>query len=188
MINQTIHGVDVVTWLVSLITRVKREQLVQLCTGTICRNGHSADVLEAEDLAIMKLFVAGDALISVLASTCANPEEPVTIEIDGTTGSVKFDARDIMLKWQFHCPDKEQDEKASVLMDRQSADIGGAKDPLGVGSRYHVRMLQAVEKALRTGDAFDLEGADGAFAGMLIRRFYQAADDPQGIRPKGFQA
>lgn len=185
LINQTIHAVDVSTWLVSILLGCNRHDMITSIDGVISRVAHSAEVLEAEDYAHMRLR-AGGGIITVTAMTCADPEGPVTYEFVGRDGRVKFDSTGRIHDWELG--GSGEDEEVARLRQPVSAGIGAASDPLAAGSEAHAEMLKALTAAIENGTPFELEAADGAFAGAIIRRFYGCADDPMGLRPNGFRA
>jgi len=76
LINQAIHTVDLLIWLLGDVVRV------QARTATVLHK------IEAEDTAIANLEFAGGAAGTLLATTAAYPGYPRRLEITGTEGTV----------------------------------------------------------------------------------------------------
>ena len=187
LINQGIHGMDLLTWLLALATGVSRAELVQGVSARIARRCHSAEVLEAEDLVYARLALAGGGQARIVATTASQNDGPWTIEIHGSTGRAVVNERGELLVWEFDLP-HELDSRADALRDVTTPTVpGGSSNPAAVGTANHAAMLVSLCNAIRSGASWELEGAEGAFAGLLIRRIYGAARDPQQLRPDGFQ-
>lgn len=188
MINQTIHAVDLATWLCAAALQRPREETVVAVSGVILRVGHLPDVLEADDVSHMHVQLCNAAALEVVAMTCAKPERKWTIELVGAKGEVKFDASGRILTWRFDDQDPD-DETARQYCGDTDEGVGGAKDPLAVGSAMHAEMLKALAEAIRNKAPFELDAlSGGAYAGLLIRQFYGNAHDPMGLRPLNFVA
>jgi UDP-N-acetyl-2-amino-2-deoxyglucuronate dehydrogenase len=76
LINQAIHTVDLLLWLLGDVARV------QARTATVLQK------IEAEDTAIANLEFASGAVGTLLATTAAYPGYPRRLEITGTEGTV----------------------------------------------------------------------------------------------------
>ncbi|HQH26290.1 MAG TPA: Gfo/Idh/MocA family oxidoreductase [Oligoflexia bacterium] len=189
MINQTIHPVDLATNFAALALGVERNwDMIELLGGVILQVAHQPEVLEADDVSHMHFKLSGGAEVDVVAMTAAKPERKWTIAVEGwDDDGFIVDADGRLLRWEFNQPGDE-DAEARKLGPIASASTGGASDPLGVGSAAHAEMLRALIPAIWNDRPFELEGAQGAFAGLLIRQFYENARDPMGLRPDNFKA
>jgi predicted dehydrogenase len=76
LINQAIHTVDLLLWLLGDVARV------QASTATVLHK------IEAEDTAVANLEFASGAVGTLLATTAAYPGYPRRLEITGTEGTV----------------------------------------------------------------------------------------------------
>src|SRR6202040_2027665 len=76
LINQGVHTVDLLLWLLGDVARVQ------------ARTARQLHKIEAEDTAVAILEFAGGALGTLLATTAAYPGYPRRLEITGTEGTV----------------------------------------------------------------------------------------------------
>ena len=87
MINQAVHTVDLMLWLLGDVVRV------QSCTAT------ALHAIESEDTAIAVLEFASGALGVIQAATSVHPGLPKTIAVHGDRGTVVIEQADI-LRWE----------------------------------------------------------------------------------------
>ena len=187
-INQSIHTIDVATWLLGQTTDKPRDDAFSIERATIVQNGFRGDVMEAEDFARATLRFDGGPEVEIVATTAAAPEEPWTIEIMGEGNAVLRQSGGFR-RWSPAVANDTDDALATkLLMSVDSAvDTAAASDPAAVGSANHARMMEHFAECIASGSPSDLETVNGGhWAGELIRRIYATASDPGRIRPHGF--
>lgn len=78
LMNQAIHGIDLLSWLVGDVKTVDAE------LRTLARD------IEVEDTAVINLEFENGALGQIEATTVTQPEHPVSLEVNGESGSLRL--------------------------------------------------------------------------------------------------
>ena len=95
--NQAIHNVDLLQWMMGTVTHVTG------FTGTLAH-----ERIEVEDTAVACLRFANGALGVIQATTSVHPGYPKTIAIHGDKGSAVIEQEDVF-RWDFN-PETEEDK------------------------------------------------------------------------------
>jgi predicted dehydrogenase len=165
LINQGIHQVDLLRWLMGPV------RTVSAMTKCIAHNG-----LEVEDLAVAILEFENGALGTIEATTAVWPGGPARLEIHGTTGSAVIEDGRLVL-WQFRkrLPIDAKIEKA--IEANQASGLGSAAaDPFAsLDTEGHRRQLKDFTKAIQTGGQPFVDGHEGRKAVELIKAIYESA-------------
>jgi UDP-N-acetyl-2-amino-2-deoxyglucuronate dehydrogenase len=177
VINQAIHGLDLLQWFAGLPEEVFAWKARRAHTG-----------IEAEDTAAVALRFPSGALGAFEASTALWPGWSRRIELCGEQGSITLED-DRVAKWEF------RDARAGddAIRAAQSNALGsGASDPKAISTEGHRRQLQDLVDSLRDNRAPELDGHEGRKAVALVNAIYASAESGQpmkieaaAVRPPG---
>lgn len=154
LMNQGIHGVDLLLWLVGSVTQV---------VGRTYTLFHE---IEVEDVAYGLLEFANGAVGVLQATTCCNPGMPRRIEIHGEGGTLILEDERLVVR------DPEGQE--SVVVAGEEA-TGVASDPTALAAEGHLRQLTDVVSAIQRGEQPLVDGRQGRNAVALITGLYRSA-------------
>lgn len=162
LMNQGIHGVDLLQWLVGMPAEV------HACAATLAHTK-----IEVEDTVAAVLKYPHGALGVIEAATSVWPGFARRIEISGQRGSaVLEDDRLITWKFETELPGdqaiREQAAQPSVLG-------GGAADPKAISAEGHRLQMQDFVDAIRENRAPAIPGAEGRKAVELVLAIYKSA-------------
>ncbi len=147
LINQAIHTVDLLHWLVGPVAEV---------TGHTTRGLHD---LECEDTAVAVMRFEQGAVATLTASTAVYPGSSDRLEIFGSEGSVVLAGSDGTMSWSLRGGRRWQD----------THDGSGEASLAG-----HVAQFEDFATAIRDGRPPAVDGAEGRKALELVRAFYAA--------------
>jgi UDP-N-acetyl-2-amino-2-deoxyglucuronate dehydrogenase len=166
LMNQGIHTVDLLLWLLGDVDRVYASSRTAL---------HS---IEVEDTAVACLEFAGGAIATLEAATSAFPGFPRRIELTGTEGTVVVES-DRVISVQLRSaavqapPPTEQSTNPS------------ATSPVVSDVRGHQRVLEDFLSAIRTGATPLCDGRDGRRSVALARAMYESARTRAAVQMRG---
>ena len=160
LMNQGVHAVDLLQWLVGL------PQEVSAFHATL------AHTMEAEDTLTALLRWEHGALGVIEAATSAWPGDDLQIEISGDKGSATI-VNDKVTRWEFA---EKQPGDEDVLKNLDAGKIGGgAADPKAIPVEGHRRLIEDLVAAIREGRPPVIPGTDARRAIALIRACYESA-------------
>jgi UDP-N-acetyl-2-amino-2-deoxyglucuronate dehydrogenase len=154
LINQAIHTVDLLLWLLGDVVRVQ----ARTATGL-----HS---IEAEDTAVAILEFASGTLGIIQATTAAYPGYPRRVELTGTEGTVILE-QDRILKADLR---NVPDSVASAPDENRSASSAVVSD-----FRGHQALFEDFIRAIRENGTPVCDGREGRRSIALIEAIYEAA-------------
>ena len=156
LINQAIHTVDLLLYLLGDVARV------QARTATVLHK------IEAEDTAVATLEFAGGAFGTLLATTAAYPGYPRRIEITGSEGTVILE-HDRIITADFRNP---PDDLAAISAgdSNQSASSATVTDVSG-----HKAILENFLHAIATNTEPICSGQEGRRSLALVEKIYASA-------------
>ncbi len=132
VMNQAIHGVDLLQWFAGMPVEV---------FAWSTRRVHTR--IESEDTAVAALRFGSGAFGSIEATTAAWPGFSRRIEICGEQGSAVMEDDDIT-RWEFRAP---QPGDESIRATRESAAMGsGAAAPMAIKFEGHLRQIQGLHR------------------------------------------
>jgi predicted dehydrogenase len=156
LINQGIHTVDLLVYLLGDISRV------QAVTATSLHN------IEAEDTCVATLEFENGALGVLHATTAAYPGYPRTLEITGTEGTVRIEQdRITRVDLRTQIPEMNQTEAAD-----QNA---SSNSPVVSDVRGHQRIIQDFIESIQTGRPPVCDGEEGRRTLAVVEAIYRAA-------------
>ncbi len=168
VINQAIHGLDLLQWFAGLPVEVFAWKTRRVHTG-----------IEAEDTAAATFRFPDGALGAFEASTALWPGWSRRIELCGEHGSASLED-DRIAKWEFREPRPEDD--AIRTAGAANALGSGASDPKAISTEGHRRQLQDLVDALHTGRAPALDGQEGRKAVALVNAIYASAERGTSVK------
>jgi UDP-N-acetyl-2-amino-2-deoxyglucuronate dehydrogenase len=160
LMNQGIHAVDLLQWLVGMPVAVSA------FAATLKHQIEVEDTLSA----ILRFGHGGLGSIEC-ATTCA-PGAPRRIELCGTEGSAVLE-EDNIVRWAF----KDSRPGDAELSDagRLSRGSSGAEDPRAIGLVGHTRVIADMVDAVRGNRPPLIDGVEGRKAVALIEAVYASA-------------
>ena len=169
LMNQGIHQIDLLRWLMGPITKVRAQAA---CIG------HAG--LEVEDLATVMLEFENGAFGTIEGSTAIWPGCPARVDIHGTDGGAWIE--DGSLKyWRFK-KRKPIDAKVELSLEMESELGSGAGDPLAnLKIEGHRRQIEDFTRAIQRGRKPRIDGREGRIAVELIEKIYKSASTGRTI-------
>jgi UDP-N-acetyl-2-amino-2-deoxyglucuronate dehydrogenase len=168
LMNQGIHAVDLLQWLVGL------PEEVCAFKATLAHDG-----IEAEDTLTATLRFPQGALGVIEAATSAWPGDDLRIEIIGDRGSATI-VNDKITRWHFAEPLPGDDE---ALKNEAGGKIGGGTaDPKAIPTEGHRRLVEDLVAAINEGRQPMIPGAEARRAVALVRACYEAAATGRAVK------
>jgi predicted dehydrogenase len=161
LINQSIHGLDLLQWFAGLPAEVFAWTTRRVHTG-----------IEAEDTACASLRYAGGALGTIEATTALWPGWARRIEICGEHGSVCLED-DRITRWDFATA--QPGDVALRTAQPNDALGSGAGSPNAISYEGHLRQIQDLINALRDHRPLAIDGREGRKAVALVHALYTSA-------------
>jgi predicted dehydrogenase len=161
LMNQGIHAVDQLLWLMGDVTEV---------SATATRRLHEG--LEVEDTVVARLVFASGALGTLSASTACVPGWARRTEACGTAGSIRL-VDDRIERWDVDAPRPRTTGPA----DADAAASGPTLSDAGP----HRAQIEDFVRAVRSGGRPRVDGREGLRSLALVEAVYRSADE--GGRP-----
>ncbi len=135
--NQAIHSVDLLLWLMGPVVEVSAHTALLAHTH-----------IEVEDVATATLRFANGALGVIEATTAAFPGSLKKIELSGSEGMAVLEEESI-IKWQFAKMTKRDQQLLDEMQNRTKTG-GGAADPAAIGHHAHASCSKNSSRRSRT--------------------------------------
>ena len=161
LMNQGVHTVDLLLWLLGDVTTV------QARTGALL---HS---IQTEDTAIALLEFSNGALGVLQATTAAYPGYARRLEITGTEGTVILE-NDLLITTGLR--NAQHDVLANQALDQNAS----AASPLVDDIRGHQRVIEDFIEAIQSNGMSACDGHEGRRSVALIERIYAASEKAHG--------
>ncbi len=165
LMNQAIHGVDLLQWFAGLPTEV---------FGQSTRRVHTS--IEADDTTVATLKFPDGALGTIEASTALWPGWSRRLEICGEHGSVCLED-DSITRWDFATTEPGDDVIRQTP--RDNALGSGAGVPGGISITGHQRQIQDLVEAIRDNRPPLIDAREGRKAVALVHAIYESAKSGQ---------
>lgn len=156
LMNQGIHTIDLLLWLLGDVDRVYASTRTAL---------HAVAV---EDTAVACLEFASGALATLEATTAAFPGLPRRVELTGSEGTVVVE-RDRVVSVELRTP------LAAPPHDGGESANASASSPVVADARGHARVLQDFVAAITSGAAPLCDGREGRRSVALVEAMYRSA-------------
>jgi UDP-N-acetyl-2-amino-2-deoxyglucuronate dehydrogenase len=167
VINQAIHGLDLLLWFAGLPAEVFAWSTRRVHTG-----------IEVEDTCVASLKFAGGALGAFEASTALWPGWSRRHELCGEHGSIVLED-DRIVRWEFHTALPGDD---AIRAAGQTNSLGsGSSNPGAISTEGHRRQLQDFTDAIREGRPHALDGQEGRKAVALVNAIYASAGSGRSV-------
>ncbi len=155
VMNQGIHTVDLLLWLLGDVKRVFARQATAV---------HS---IEVEDSLVATLEFANGVLATFEATTAAFPGYPRQLELTGTAGTVVVQ-QDRIVSADLKTPHPE-------LAGGEGSSNAAASSPIVSDVRGHKAVIEDFLEAIRTGGEPRCNGAEGRRSVALVEALYRSA-------------
>jgi UDP-N-acetyl-2-amino-2-deoxyglucuronate dehydrogenase len=162
LINQAVHTIDLLLWLLGDVVRV------QARTATLLHK------IEAEDTAVATIEFASGALGIFHATTAAYPGYPRRVEISGTEGSVILEHDRIIAADLRNAPTGVSE---SYVPDQNKSSSSAAVSDI----RGHQGVLEDFIAAIQNKQTCACDGVEGRRSIALIESIYHAAKTPERV-------
>ncbi len=168
LMNQAIHGVDLLQWFAGLPTEV---------FGQFTRRVHTA--IQADDTTVATLKYPDGALGTIEATTAAWPGWSRRIELCGEKGSICLED-DYIARWDF--AQNEPGDDAIRATPRDNALGSGAGVPGGISLAGHLRQIGDLVAAVSENRTPAIDGREGRKAVALVHAIYESAKAGKPVR------
>jgi predicted dehydrogenase len=155
LMNQGVHTVDLLLWLLGDVVRVQAQ------TATLL---HS---IETEDTAVALLEFAGGALATLMATTAAFPGYSRRIEITGGEGTVILE-NDVILAADLRT-------RPAGIANEAPDGNASASSPVISDARGHQRVIEDFVRAIEQDRSPECDGKEGQRSLALIEKIYHAS-------------
>jgi UDP-N-acetyl-2-amino-2-deoxyglucuronate dehydrogenase len=162
VINQSIHGLDLLQWFAGLPAEVFAWKTRRVHTG-----------IEAEDTACASLRFPDGALGAIEASTALWPGWSRRIEICGEHGSVSLED-DHIARWDFARAEPGDEAIRNAKLDNTLGSGAGA--PNAISFAGHQRQIQDLIDALKENRPTTIDGHEARRAVALVNAIYASAE------------
>jgi predicted dehydrogenase len=162
LMNQAIHSVDLLTWLMGPVAQVSA------FTATLAH-----ERLEVEDTAVASLRFANGALGMIEAATSSYPGTRRTIAIHGDRGTAIVE-EDQVQRWEFS-PAVEGDGQVGEHCAARKNTASGASNPADISPEGHRRQFADFMDAIRLARQPAVDGSEGRKAVELVLGIYRSA-------------
>ena len=156
MMNQGIHGIDLLLHLMGPMTSV----------SGVCKT--IVHDIESEDTACFSVEFENGAVGSITAATTVSPGYPRIIEISGTKGTVAL-SEDKLVRWDIE--GEEMPELCDIL-----GSNNGFKEASSFSEALHAMQIKDFFEAVRDGGRPYIDINDGAMAVKMILGAYEASE------------
>jgi UDP-N-acetyl-2-amino-2-deoxyglucuronate dehydrogenase len=155
LVNQGIHTVDLLLWLLGPVARVHALTATRL------------HAIEGEDVALALLRFASGTVATLEATTAAYPGYPRRLEISGTEGTVVVEG-DQVVAADLRTP-------ASGLVSGGEEGAAGARSAVVSDALPHRRVVEDFARAIATGASPACDGQEGLRSLAVVEAVYRAA-------------
>ena len=155
LVNQGIHTVDLLVWLLGPVVRVHALAATQL------------HAIEGEDVALALLRFASGAVATLEATTVAFPGYPRRVEISGTEGTVVVEG-DQVVAADLRSP-------VAGLVTAGGERARSASTAVVSDATPHRRMIEDFVRAIATGGSPACDGREGLRSLAVVEAVYAAA-------------
>ncbi|OLB09880.1 MAG: hypothetical protein AUH22_00115 [Gemmatimonadetes bacterium 13_2_20CM_1_70_33] len=156
LMNQGIHTIDLLLWLLGDVDRVYATTRTAL------------HAIAVEDTAAACLEFAGGAVATLEATTAAYPGLPRRVELTGSEGTIVVE-RDRVVSVELRTP------LEAPAHDGEPSGNASASSPVVADARGHARVLQDFVAAITSGAAPLCDGREGRRSVALVEAMYRSA-------------
>jgi predicted dehydrogenase len=168
--NQGIHSIDVLQWLVGPVTNV------------FARTVTATHDIECEDVAAAVVRFESGALGTITCTTAAYPGFTNDLHLFARDGSIVMsDGR--FVRWRRRAASREEEDalEASILGQGQAATDAAAVDPLAIGASGHAALIHDMAAAVRDDRDPLITGEDGLHAIEIVEAIRESAQTGRDV-------
>lgn len=182
LMNQSIHGVDLVQWLASSAIGSSEENPVSEVFAFTAKRGHPEDMIEVEDTAVAVLRFKNGALGQLLGTTSMYPGSLKRVQLAGRDGTMEV-LEDELVTYQFR-NESDSDDAVRTKFSAETSTGGGASDPMAIDYSCHTRNIEAFIRALDGKEQLMLDAQEARKAVAIIEAIYESAKTGQAATLK----
>lgn len=180
LMNQSIHGVDAIQWLVGAGGDIDPEvNPVEEAFAYTATSAHDGDIIEVEDTAVAVLRYRDGTLGQLLGATSMFPGSLKRLQLGGRGGTAEI-REDELVTWQFHEEHDDDEEIRERFTETEGG--GGAADPMSIDYANHRRNIAAFLSSLADDEPFMLDGTEARKAVEIITAIYESAERGEPVR------
>ncbi|HEX8142776.1 MAG TPA: Gfo/Idh/MocA family oxidoreductase [Pyrinomonadaceae bacterium] len=165
LMNQGVHTVDLLLWLMGDVERVYARAITAL---------HR---IEVEDTVVATLEFANGAIGTLEAATSVYPGYSRRVEVTGSEGTLILEG-DRIIAADLHAP------AGDLLGPIQHNQTPGASSPVVSDVSGHKRILEDFRRAVETGGSPRCDGREGRRSVELVEAIYESSRTGQAVRLK----
>ena len=169
LMNQSIHTIDLMLWLVGPVTEVYAAR-----TATLAHR------METEDTGVALLSLACGALGVIEGTTGSWPGDPARLELHGDKGTIMLEEGRIV-RWDLADASPEERER---MLSLETPPGSGSSDPMAIGIEKHKRQLEDFVLAIREDRDPAVDGAEARRAVELVLAIYESARTGRPVAPE----
>lgn len=162
LMNQAIHTVDLLLWLLGDVTRVSAK------AATLLHH------IEVEDTVVATLEFESGAIGTLIATTAAYPGDPRRVEITGTEGTVGIE-QDRVVRWDVRDPRTDGRPALVPAFDGEAAGNASGSTAVVADATPHRRVVEDFVEALRTGQRPACDGREGRRSVAVVTAIYESS-------------
>jgi len=185
MMNQSIHGVDMLQWIAGSAARASGTPIaddqnpVEQVFAFTAKRGHTEDLIEVEDTAVAVVKFRGGAIGQLLGTTSMYPGTLKRFQIGGRDGTAEI-LEDELTTYQFR-NESDADKTTREQFSAETSSGGGASDPMAIDYANHTRNIQAILDAIDGKAELELDGRESRKAVAIIEALYQSAKTGKAV-------
>jgi len=164
LMNQGIHAVDLLQWLVG--------SPVASVSGRIATLAHEG--IEVEDTACASLAFESGTLATLASTTSMWPGHFRTITLGGSAGSAVL-ADGNLLEWRFRDQDADDASIRARLLRVPGAGVGASDPAAGVDHQGHLACFRDAVQAIHNGTCPQVDGHEARKAVAIVCAVYESA-------------
>jgi predicted dehydrogenase len=167
LMNQGIHTVDLLQWLMGEVVRVQARAVTAL---------HQ---IEVEDTVVATLEFANGAIGTLEAATSAYPGYPRQLELTGSEGTIILeDSRIVAIDLRTG----KADFPVASISTKNPDSSQRSTSPVVSDVSGHKRLLQDFLRAIETGDRPVCDGYEGRRSVELVQAIYESSRTGESVR------
>jgi len=185
MMNQSIHGVDMLQWIAGCAARANGVKLapgdnpVEQVFAFTAKRGHDENMIEVEDTAVAVVKFRGGGLGQLLGTTSMYPGTLKRFQIGGRDGTAEI-LEDELTCFKFR-NEQDSDNTTRDQFGAKTTSGGGASDPMAIDYSNHTRNITAILGAIDGKAELELDGAESRKAVQVIEALYESAKTGRAV-------
>ena len=183
LMNQSIHGVDVVQWLAASAMELDGDvNPVEEVMAYVGRTAHDDSLLEVEDTAVAILRYRDGTLGQLLGATSMYPGFLKRIQLSGRDGTAEI-REDELVTWEFRESRPEDDETYERFDATETEGGAGSADPTAISYEHHAQNIRDFVRAVAADEPFMLDPSEARKSVDIIEAVYESAERNEPVRP-----